>query len=54
VKESLSRIDTNLNSFSAGYRHIFTSRLAAGVTLGITESRYGSVNFAGLSFGVTL
>jgi hypothetical protein len=47
-------LGTNLNSFSAGYRYVFTPRLAGGLTLGTTESRYGSISFGGLSFGVTL
>lgn len=47
-------LETDFNSFSASYRYMFTPRLTAGVTLGATESRYGSVNFGGLAFGLTL
>jgi hypothetical protein len=52
VKDAV--LDTNINNFSTGYRYRLSSHLAAGVTLGVTQSRYGSVNFGGLSFGVTL
>jgi hypothetical protein len=52
VKDAV--LETGLNSFSASYRYVFTPRLAAGVTLGVTESRYGSVTFGGLAFGITL
>lgn len=52
VKDAV--LETDLNSFSASYRYVFTPRLTAGVTLGVTESRYGSVDFGGLAFGITL
>jgi hypothetical protein len=47
-------LDTEINSFSAGYRYSFTARLNAGVTLGVSDSSYGSVNFGGVSFGLYL
>lgn len=52
VKDAV--LQTDRNSFSASYRYMFTPRLTAGVTLGVTESRYSSVNFGGLAFGMTL
>ncbi len=52
VKDAV--LKTDLNSLSASYRYIFTPRLTAGVTLGLTESRYGSVEFGGLAVGITL
>jgi hypothetical protein len=39
------------NSFSAGYRYSFTEHTNIGITLGVTDSDFGSVNFAGASFG---
>lgn len=42
------------NSFSAGYRYSFTERTNIGLTLGVTDSDFGSVNFAGVSFGFSL
>lgn len=47
-------LDTEINSFSAGYRYSFTDRLNAGLTLGVSDSSYGSVNFGGVSFGFNL
>jgi hypothetical protein len=47
-------LDTDINSFSAGYRYSFTDRLNASVTLGVSDSSYGSVNFGGVSFGLNL
>ena len=47
-------LDTEIDSFSAGYRYSFTNRLNGGVTLGVSHSRYGSVNFGGLSFGISI
>jgi hypothetical protein len=52
VKDAV--LETGINSFSASYRYVFTPRLTAGVTLGVTESRYASVNFGGVAFGITL
>lgn len=47
-------LDVEINSYSASYQYILSPRWTAGVTLGITESRYGSINFGGLSMGMTL
>ena len=47
-------LDTEIDSYSAGFRYSLTDRLNGGVTLGISHSRYGSVNFGGLSFGLSL
>lgn len=47
-------LDTDINSFSTGYRYSFTPRLNGSVSLGVSTSRYGSVTFGGLSFGVSL
>ena len=45
-------LDTEINSFSAGYRYSFTQRLNASLTVGVSDSSYGSVNFGGVSFGL--
>lgn len=42
------------NSFSAGYRYSFIKNANIGVTLGVTDSDFGSVNFAGASLGFSL
>jgi hypothetical protein len=47
-------LDTEIDSYSAGYRYSLTDRLSGGVTLGISHSRYGSVNFGGVAFGMSL
>lgn len=45
---------TTSNSFSAGFRYSLTENADIGITLGVTDSDFGSVNFAGASFGFSL
>src|SRR5262249_16638029 len=47
-------LDTDVNSFSVGARCPLTPHLTLGASVGISESRYGSVDFGGLTFGVSL
>jgi len=47
-------LNTEIDSYSAGYRYSLTDRLSGGLTLGISHSRYGSVNFGGVAFGMSL
>lgn len=49
VEDAISGAQSD--TFSTGFRYSFTERLNIGLTLGVTDSDFGSVNFGGLSFG---
>lgn len=52
AKDAVLGINTNV--YSAGFRYSFTERLSAGLTGGVSDSRFGSIEFAGLSFQINL
>jgi hypothetical protein len=51
VKDAINGAKSS--SFSGGYQYSFSERTNVGLTLGVTDSDFGSTNFAGASLGVS-